>query len=443
MSFAAAAKSLRTVHGDDDDDYADEVGSQASHGSSKTSSVGNWEGALGDVPEYLYFSEDRCRVIFNFKDVSQALVCGNVHKDCRRSGHGYDAQRAPCGYYKTLIYRKKVEGIYSSHLTPEAYEAKEAADRSQMREYTKELGSAMFSTTPPSQEVKFEAGTDTLAASGDPDKPFDQKKWEASVPVKAQPIWDMKPKVPGISIPVPKQQGSIAANPSTVQPAQGAQDDLKAVAEAMMTVIQSFGQRIEKVEKDAGHLRTTIQDGQEQTNQVLNSLQQAILALGRSTSTAPAPSPAPSPAPAPAPAPMSSFSFVPGPTPAPAPVSMAAPASASVPTDFFGRSTGGSAPVMGAPFAFGGAAGATGTGTTSAFGFGPTARDDRSSLPPASLLASDRSKEKDMVFDVRLRSESQMKRDFSPSGTNSGTRDDLAANMVDVVALPGTFSGSK
>ena len=66
---------------------------------------------------------------------------------------------------------------------------------------------------------------------------------------KAQPIWDMKPKVPGISIPVPKKQGSNAANPSTIQPAQGAQDDLKAVAEAMMTVIQSFGQRIEKVEK--------------------------------------------------------------------------------------------------------------------------------------------------------------------------------------------------
>ena len=48
-----------------------------------------------------------------------------------------------------------------------------------------------------------------------------------------------------------------------------------------------------------------------------------------------------------------------------------------------------------------------------------------------------------MVFDVCLCSKSQIKRNFSPSGANSVTWDDLAANMVDVVALQGTLSGRK
>ena len=67
---------------------------------------------------------------------------------------------------------------------------------------------------------------------------------------------------------------------------------------------------------------------------------------------------------------------------------------------------------------------------------------DRELLPPVRLLGDDRSKEKDEMFDVRLRGEAQLKRDLSPPNANSTTKDDLAANMVDVVSLPGTFSGS-
>ena len=90
------------------------VDDELHEGSISESSVGSGStvpGAeYGDVPEYLYIGDDKCRAIFSLKkgDHKMIRVCNQAGVErCNRPGHSQCNKASP-GYYKSIKARKHV-----------------------------------------------------------------------------------------------------------------------------------------------------------------------------------------------------------------------------------------------------------------------------------------------------------------------------------------------
>ena len=404
---SAAAKSLRSAH--DDENLGDDLSQGgSSRGSSKALSVTDWTGDDAP-PDFALFEERHCRCIFKYKGAKgkpYSLVCGNLASDCRREGHSATtmSSKGLVGIYKVDVYRKhQLNGILNSYMTEAEFNRKDEEERARMRKYTIELGSGLFDITSPVEEVKFKPSVPGPSFFGDADEPFDQKLSAAS---KSVPQVSWKPRIPDISIPVPKQQSGASTPPASgKQASQVNQDDLQQVVIAMADALQKMSTRMSSMEQDAGRLQQDLQTGQAQTNTVLSGLEKAMVALAEAQAAS------------------VSRPSVPSPT-----GGYSGGAFASTSTGAGGGSSS-TVPVTSLPTP------SAGLDVSGHF-------HDRDLLPPVRLLGDDRNKEKDELFNVRLRGEAQLKKDLSPLNANSTTRDDLAANMIDVVSLPGTFSGS-
>ena len=419
---SAAAAALDSVH--DDDDYEDNA-SQASYsrGSSKAPSITDLEG--DEVPDFASFDATHCRAIFKYKGIPDKLVCGNPLGKCRREGHGSatDSGRGAVGVYKVMVHKKQLNGILETHMSQEQFKKRDVEERAQMRQYALELGSGGFGPTSVEEEVSFVPAEQKVSLFSDHDEPFDQKmslklapasdrtkEWYSSYLLKADkpkaskppPLMTMTPKIPDISIPVPKQQDSPKSSRPRVSTVQyGGKDDSQEYYQATMEAVRRMEARMNRMEDEADAFKESMRDSQRETTTVLSALEKAMVALANAQVTQAQRS------------------------------SVHSPVSAAVGSGVPGTSAGAHSR------AGGGAPRATATPSPAAV------LDERDQLPPSLLLGADRDKEKDEMFGMTLRSELKLKQDLSPPGVPSFTRDDLAANMVDVVSLPGTFSGSE
>ena len=231
---------------------------------------------------------------------------------------------------------------------------------------------------------------------------------------KAQPLMSMKPRVPDMSLPFPKKVSVSAPTPSGgTSTDAGLSPQVYTAFDAVTQAVKQLAGRMETSDRQTEDLRAEMVQAQQNTANTLASLEKAMVTLANAQAAQAVRMSAPAPAPAPAPA-LSS-------TPAPA------PGPASLPPAIHTHGTGSYGP----------------HGGLSSGGTIVTGPGGRERLPPTRLLGVDKSKEKDELFKIPLRSEAQLKRDMSPPGVSAATRDDLAANMVDAVSLPGTFSGSE
>jgi hypothetical protein len=64
-------------------------------------------------------------------------------------------------------------------------------------------------------------------------------------------------------------------------------------------------------------------------------------------------------------------------------------------------------------------------------------------LPPLVLSGEDPSTKEEELFDIEISTESELRTELTPGGISTMAADDLANSMVDVVALPGTSSGTR
>ena len=111
------------------------VDDELHEGSISESSVGSGStvpGAeYGDVPEYLYIGDDKCRAIFSLKKGGDKMirVCNQAGVErCNRPGHSQCNKASP-GYYKSIKARKHVDGLLSTRLTKEEFEKREEVRR--------------------------------------------------------------------------------------------------------------------------------------------------------------------------------------------------------------------------------------------------------------------------------------------------------------------------
>ena len=465
---SAAAAALGTVHEHDFEDAASHASS--SRASSKAPSVTDWEGEDA-APEFVTIGKEHCRCIFKFKTIPYTLVCGNTAETCRRDKHdGGEFNKAPSGVYKAHLFRKHLNGIYSTYMSEEEFQEKDERERHQLRNLAFDLDSVKFDSAPPESEWTFSKRDESVDnRNQEADEPYDQKVSSSTKPAvlsqkpsvlpKMSPSMPMKPRVPDMSLPFPKKVTASAPTPSTSLSGLGhVSAKLDQFSDAMEFVVKNLVKRMDDIDARSDAFQQHMAQNQTDTKTTLSALEKAMTALAQAQAaqmSQPNPSSASASAPsttsAPTAAPTPSFRFgsststsVRAPSAAssqastsatassmfaPAPVPAPAPAPASIPA--FNMSHG-SVPISSTMHPSGGSGGSSlgGSGV-------------RNQLPPVSLLGTDKSKEKDEVFGVQLRSEAQLKQDLSPPGIFAETRDDLAANMVDSVSLPGTFSGSE
>ena len=435
---SAAAASLATVQ---ERDFTDDDSVASSSRDSKAPSVTDWEGDE-DAPEFVTIGHEHCRCLFKYKHVTHTLVCGNLAHECRRGHNASGFKQAPPGIYKAHLYRKQLNGIDGTHTTEAQLAQKMKQDRLQLRDYALELGSGKFDATPPETEMTFTRSDDPVPVKAE-DGPKTARAQKASpkpafssfrqmFSPKAPALMSMKPKVPDMSLPFPKKV-SASAPPSTSATSTdaGMTQALVKTVEDMTHMMKALAERMDANDHHTTRLRQEMIEAQRENHDIMASMDRALDSLTKAqvaqaarmrahdstpvsapgVASASAPSSVPVCAPTSAPAPASTSTFAP---------TVSSPAVHGVVPGPHGHQAGMHA---------GGAAGGTLGG--------------RDALPPTRLLGVDKSKEKDELFKIQLRSEAQLKQDMSPPGVSAATRDDLAANMVDAVSLPGTFSGSE
>ena len=442
---SAAAAALGTVHERDFDDSASQASS--SRASSKAPSVTDWE-AADAAPEFVTIGTEHCRCVFKFRNVPHSLVCGNAAKTCRRDQHDSgDLKQAPPGVYKALLYRKHLNGIYDTYMSEDEFQKKDDRERLQLRDLALELGSKKFEAPPIESEWTFSKHEDVSADHDrEADEPYDQKGSPPKKPAvssqtlpvrsKSPSPMPMKPKVPDMSLPFPKKVSARSAAPVPAPaPAHSASDaqyakmagKLDEFSDGMEYIVKKLVSRMDDMDCRSNALEDQLTRDQRDTKKTLSALEKAMVDLAKAQTTQAARLAASAPAPTPVP---TSTPFLFGPTLASVPNQPSAQTSSR-------NSTSTSAPSLSTPAPSTSGGFGTSGGTTGGHPGG------RNQLPPTCLLGTDKSKEKDEVFGVQLRSEAQLKQDLSPPGVSADTRDDLAANMVDSVSLPGTFSGSE
>ena len=112
--------------------------------------VSDYEGQPRAAPRQAYFGADRCRIKFQLKgDQASAVVrvCGGTMGECGRKHHKQGDDRAPVGFYDTIVTRACVDGILDTFRSRSQQEARDKAHRRVVDEATEELvGSKAYRT---------------------------------------------------------------------------------------------------------------------------------------------------------------------------------------------------------------------------------------------------------------------------------------------------------
>jgi hypothetical protein len=161
----------RTIEGDDDSSVEEENISDI--GSVGTASA--YEGDVKEAPVWMFFGNLECRAIFELAQDKNKFhrVCGRHMGTCRRSGHGVTG-KAEVGYYKTVAARKYLDGVESTYLTKEVYEAREKERKAKGTEEIEEAIAFIQGGSPANSEEK--AYAEALGYTGEKKTKMDGKQ---------------------------------------------------------------------------------------------------------------------------------------------------------------------------------------------------------------------------------------------------------------------------
>ena len=331
-----------------------------------------------EYPEFLYMGEELCRCLFKFKKLPHTLVCGAT-LPCRRAGHkDPKADRGDPGVYRVNFYRGTLDGIASSYMTKSDFEIQQENERQRLKDQVVELSTGGFPGRAPEESVLFGPSSAT--------KPI--PKLGSKSGGAFQPIRSSGPNA------YPERPSTQSFHAYKAAPSDSGHIQVPEAILNSLDSLKGLGDQVAQLTQVMHQSRRDQQAQFQASQQASAQLQQALAALLQHQVAQPAVPPAPAP---------------------------------HVPV------MGPSVPDPGVPAAAGGTSTAippSSTGATS------------DPLLPSKLFGSDSSKAKDELFGFKLRAETQIKRDLSPSGSSPTTKDDLAANLLDVVAMPGTYSGN-
>jgi hypothetical protein len=121
-SLLAKTPHVATIEGDDDSSEGEDGGSEAG----SRGSVSDYTGPAKQAPGKMLFGPTTCRAIYVLSSDKGGIerVCGRKVGTCTRAVHGVLA-KASEGIYDTIASRKYVDGVLSTHLPIEEFEALE------------------------------------------------------------------------------------------------------------------------------------------------------------------------------------------------------------------------------------------------------------------------------------------------------------------------------